>query len=87
MQLKRNTKRIIKWKYIFFFDYRIGFIVLLGTICYFFITSKMEKKSSMIAPKRQRSTAKLVEAGLQKRISKECLLFAHLIFQKMIIRI
>lgn len=51
--------------YIFFFDARIGCIVLAGIIVYLIITSFMERKSAAIAPKRQASTSKMVEVLLE----------------------
>lgn len=48
------------------FDYRIGILVVLGTVIYLMITSAMEKKSAVIAPKRQASEAKMVEAVLEQ---------------------
>lgn len=51
--------------YILIFDYRIGLIVIVGTILYLIVTSMMENKSSNIAPKRQESAAKLVDAVLE----------------------
>ncbi|WP_300276997.1 ABC transporter ATP-binding protein [Peptacetobacter sp.] len=50
---------------ILFFDWRIGVIVILGTILYLIISSMMEKKSSILAPKRQRSKSELVSAILE----------------------
>lgn len=51
--------------YILIFDLRIGLIVISGTILYLFVTSLMEKKSRSIAPKRQESEARLVDAVLE----------------------
>ncbi len=47
------------------FDWRIGLIVVAGTVIYLLITSLMERKSAHIAPKRQKSEAVLVEAVLE----------------------
>lgn len=47
------------------FDWRIGLLVVVGTILYLMITSAMEKKATVIAPKRQESEAKLVGAVLE----------------------
>lgn len=51
---------------IFIFDWRIGLIVLLGTILYLMITSSMERKSAEIAPKRQQASAEMVDAVLEQ---------------------
>lgn len=48
------------------FDWRIGLLVVAGTVIYLFITSAMEKKSALLAPKRQESEAKLVGAVLEQ---------------------
>ncbi len=48
------------------FDWRIGLIVVAGTILYLMITSSMEKKSGLLAPKRQESEAKMVAAILEQ---------------------
>lgn len=50
---------------ILIFDWRIGLIVVAGTILYLLITSSMEKKSAFVAPRRQKSEAVLVEAVLE----------------------
>lgn len=47
------------------FDWRIGLLVAAGTALYLMITSGMEKKTTVIAPKRQESEAKLVGAVLE----------------------
>lgn len=47
------------------FDWRVGLLVTVGTILYLMITSSMEKKATVIAPKRQESEAKLVGAVLE----------------------
>ena len=47
------------------FDWRIGLIVVAATAVYLFITSAMEQKSAALAPHRQKSEAKLVEAVLE----------------------
>ncbi len=51
---------------ILLFDWRIGLLVIAGTFLYLIITSKMEKKSASVAPKRQESEAQLVEAVLEQ---------------------
>ena len=51
--------------YVLIFDWRIGLIVVSGTVLYLLVTSKMEKKSRTIAPKRQESQEKLVDAVLE----------------------
>lgn len=48
-----------------FFDWRIGLLVIAGTILYLFITSAMQDKAAVIAPRRQDSSAKLVSAVLE----------------------
>ena len=50
---------------ILIFDWRIGLIVVAATVVYLFITSAMEQKSASLAPHRQKSEAKLVEAVLE----------------------
>lgn len=47
------------------FDWRIGILVIIGTLIYLFISSFMEKKSVSLAPKRQKSQAVLVSAVLE----------------------
>lgn len=51
---------------IMIFEWRIGIVVVIGTIIYLLITSCMEKKSSILAPKRQGAQSKLVEAVLEQ---------------------
>ena len=51
---------------VFAFDWRIGLLVLAGTILYLWITSRMEQKSVQVTPKRQESEAQLVEAVLEQ---------------------
>lgn len=51
---------------VFIFDWRIGYIVLFGIALYLLITSKMERKSRQIVPKRQKSEARLVAAVLEQ---------------------
>lgn len=48
------------------FDYRIGLLVVAGTVIYLLITSSMESKSAYLAPRRQLSEAKMVEAVLEQ---------------------
>ncbi len=48
------------------FDWRIGLLVVAGTVLYLLITSAMEKKSALLAPKRQESEAKMVGAVLEQ---------------------
>lgn len=48
------------------FDYRIGLLVVAGTVIYLLITSSMESKSAYLAPRRQFSEAKMVEAVLEQ---------------------
>lgn len=48
------------------FDWRIGLIVVAGTALYLLITSAMEKKTEILAPKRQESAAKMVSAVLEQ---------------------
>lgn len=51
---------------VFIFDWRIGYIVLFGIALYLLITSKVERKSREIVPKRQKSEARLVAAVLEQ---------------------
>lgn len=46
-------------------DWRIGLLVLAGTVLYLLITSRMERKSRTFAPHRQKSEAVLVGAVLE----------------------
>ena len=46
-------------------DWRIGLVVITGTVVYLLITSVMEKKSRVLAPHRQKSEAVLVGAVLE----------------------
>lgn len=48
------------------FDWRIGLIVIAGTILYLMITSAMEKKSAALAPRRQKSATRMVAAVLEQ---------------------
>lgn len=48
------------------FDWRIGLLVVAGTVLYLLITSAMEKKTEVLAPKRQASAARLVGAVLEQ---------------------
>lgn len=48
------------------FDWRIGLLVVAGTAIYLLVTSRMESKSALLAPKRQESEAKLVGAVLEQ---------------------
>lgn len=47
------------------FDWRIGLIVILGIVLFLWITSLMEKKSKLDAPKRQEAQEALVGAVLE----------------------
>ena len=47
------------------FDWRIGILVVMGTLIYLKISSAMEEKSGSLAPKRQKSQAVLVSAVLE----------------------
>ena len=47
------------------FDWRIGILVIAGTLIYLSTSSFMEKKSASLAPKRQKSQAVLVSAVLE----------------------
>ena len=51
---------------VFAFDWRIGLLVLAGTILYLWITSRMEHKSVQVTPKRQESEAQLVDSVLEQ---------------------
>ncbi len=46
-------------------DWRIGIIVVIGTVLYLMVTSLMEKKSRSIAPNRQKSEAVMVSTILE----------------------
>lgn len=48
------------------FEWRIGFIVAIGCLLYLFVLSKMENKSRSVLPKRQKASAKLVDAILEQ---------------------
>lgn len=50
---------VLRW------DWRIGLLVLAGTVLYLLITSRMEQKSRAFAPHRQKSEAVLVAAVLE----------------------
>ena len=47
------------------FDWRIGLIIVIGTLLYLSISAAMEKKSAILAPKRQKSQATMVSAVLE----------------------
>ncbi len=51
---------------VFAFDWRIGLLVLAGTVLYLWITSQMEQKSVQVTPKRQESETQLVDAVLEQ---------------------
>lgn len=51
---------------VFLFDWRVGLIVIAGTGFYLLITSAMEKKTQVLAPKRQTSAAVMVSAVLEQ---------------------
>lgn len=48
------------------FDWRIGLIVVAGTVLYLLITSSMERRTETLAPRRQDSAAKMVSAVLEQ---------------------
>jgi ATP-binding cassette subfamily B protein IrtB len=50
---------------ILFWDWRIGIIVVAGTILYLLVTSQMENKSISIAPNRQKSEIIMVSSVLE----------------------
>lgn len=52
--------------FVFLFDWRIGLLSLCGILLYLLVTSFMEKKSAVVAPRRQESEAKLVDAVLEQ---------------------
>lgn len=54
------TAMVLVW------DWRIGLIVAAATVLYLLITSAMERKSAVLAPKRQTSAAKMVSAVLEQ---------------------
>lgn len=47
------------------FDWRIGLLVITGTIIYLIISSNMEQKSASIAPLRQKSQSTMVSSVLE----------------------
>ncbi len=51
--------------YMLIFDWRMGLITAAGVLLYCLITSSMEKKSRITAPKRQKAQAELVENMLE----------------------
>ncbi len=51
---------------VLFFDWRIGLLVAAGTVLYLLITSAMEKKSAVLAPRKQTASAQLVSAVLEQ---------------------
>ena len=51
---------------VFVFDGRIGAVFIVGIALYLWVTATMEKKSRMLAPKRQAAQASLVEAVLEQ---------------------
>ena len=51
---------------ILIFDWRIGLLVVIATVLYLWVTSAMEKKSALLAPKRQASAANLVSNVLER---------------------
>lgn len=51
---------------VLFYEWRIGIVVILGTLIYLYLTSIMEKKSRDLAPKRQKAQANLVETILEQ---------------------
>ena len=60
------TNALVFMLCVFAFDWRIGLLVLAGTILYLWITSRMEQKSVQVTPKRQESETKLVDAVLEQ---------------------
>ena len=52
--------------FILAFDWRIGLLVTAGILLYLLITSAMEKKAAVLAPRRQESEARLVSAVLEQ---------------------
>ncbi len=47
------------------FDWRIGIIVIVGAVVYLLFTSRMEKTTRELAPKRQQSTVEIVNNALE----------------------
>lgn len=52
--------------FVLLFDWRIGILSVIGILLYLTVTSAMEKKSALIAPRRQESEARLVDAILEQ---------------------
>lgn len=52
--------------FVLIFDWRIGILSVVGILLYLAVTSAMEKKSALIAPRRQKSEARLVDAVLEQ---------------------
>ena len=56
---------IVFTTYMLVFDWRMGLITAVGVFLFCLITSAMEKKSRITAPKRQKAQAVLVENMLE----------------------
>lgn len=52
--------------FVLVWDWRLGLLALAGMVLYFLLLSAMERKSAVLAPKRQAAEAKMVETVLEQ---------------------
>ena len=52
--------------FVLVWDWRLGLLALVGMVLYFLLLSAMERKSAVLAPKRQAAEAKMVETVLEQ---------------------
>ena len=52
--------------FVLVWDWRLGLLALAGMVLYFLLLSAMERKSAVLAPKRQTAEAKMVETILEQ---------------------
>lgn len=52
--------------FVLVWDWRLGLLALVGMALYFLLLSAMERKSAVLAPKRQAAEAKMVETVLEQ---------------------
>lgn len=52
--------------FVLVWDWRLGLLALAGMVLYFLLLSAMERKSAVLAPKRQAAEAKMVETILEQ---------------------
>ena len=52
--------------FVLVWDWRFGLLALVGMVLYFLLLSAMERKSAVLAPKRQAAEAKMVETVLEQ---------------------